>query len=608
MHYGFDVALVIVIGLGVFAQWAAWRIKIPAIVLLTLTGLAAGPWLGIINPEEDFGDKLEPIISLCVAIILFEGGLNLAFHELKASAKGVRRLVYLGVPLSWMLGAWATHFIGGVSWEVSMVFGAIIVVTGPTVIIPMLRHAMLNKRTASYLKWEGIINDPIGVLLAVLVFEYFIYSGEEAAANEVVVNLLKALLTGILFGGGVGFLCGKAFRKGLVPEYLKMPVTLGLVLLTFLASDTVQAEAGLLTVTIMGIVMGNMGLPSIEDMRRFKEYLTILLVSMVFILLSANLEPEALKNLSWRSVALIAAIMLLVRPIAVMLATLGAGMDFRDRLLISWIAPRGIVAAAVTGLFATRMVEAGYTDGELMVPLIFSLIFATVIIHGFTLGPISRWLGLASTKRNRVLIVGCSPWTTELALTLKGAGADVLLVDTSWHRLRPARLAGLPVYYGEILSDDAEESLELNDVGILFAATSNDAYNSLVCYSFAVELDRAKTYQLPMYSADDDDPKGITRSMRGRIAFDEDALFETFWQSMSRGWKFQKTGITDQYDYLTFQKECPEGTIEMFVVKEGGEVAVNSPQHPVEPEEGDTVIYFAPPREESSPRKQAVNE
>ncbi|HEX7048061.1 MAG TPA: sodium:proton antiporter [Gammaproteobacteria bacterium] len=591
-HAAYSIALVI--GLGLLAQWAAWRVRLPAIVLLLVFGLIAGPGLGWINPSEDFGDFLRPVISLCVAVILFTGGLSLQFHELREAAAGVRRLVYFGVPLSWALGSLAAHFIGGLSWPVALTFGAIIVVTGPTVILPMLRHAMLNRRTASYLKWEGIINDPIGALLAVLVFQYFIYSGEAGALNETIAGLARAIVVGGLLGTVPGWLAGHAFRRGYVPDYLQPPLMLALVIAVYVGANEAQHEAGLLAVTVLGIVMGNMRLPSIHEMRRFKEYITVLLVSSVFVVLTADLDRAIIARIDWHVAALIAVVMLVVRPVTIWIATIGADMDWRDRALLGWIAPRGIVAAAVGGLFGPALFGAGYVDADLLVPLIFTLVFATVLAHSFTLGPLSRWLNLAAEKRNRVLLVGASPWSTELARTLKSMDIGVLLVDTSWHRLREARLAGIPVFYGELLSENAERSLELSDVGTLLALTSNDAYNALVCTGFAGELDRAQVYQLPIYAADDDDPRALAKTMRGQVAFGEHAVYEELWTHLAAGWKFHKSTLSESYSWEDYRHEMSEDTLHILRVDSDGEVSVHSPQKKFEPKAGDTVVSFGP--------------
>ncbi|MGH8402595.1 MAG: cation:proton antiporter, partial [Gammaproteobacteria bacterium] len=431
-HFDLAGAIALVLVLGVATQWLAWRTELPAIILLTIAGLVAGPGLHVLQPGLQFGHALETIISLSVAVVLFDGGLNLRFHELQHAAIGVRRLVYLGVPISFALYSLATHYVGGLSWPVATVFGAIIVVTGPTVILPLLRQTKLTRRIASYLKWEAIINDPIGALLAVLVFEYFVYSGGGGFSSKVAWDLGTAIAAGGVCGGGVAYLLGRSFRRYAVPEYLKLPITLALVIGVFVAANAVQDEAGLLAATVMGIVMGNMHLPGVEEMRRFKEYITILLVSTIFILLTADLDPRVLGHLRWHGALLIVIIMLVARPIAVWIATFSADMHTRERLLLAWIAPRGVVAAATAGVLAPRLLAAGYKDAELLVPLMFVLVFATVLVHGLTLERIARAFGLAAAVSNRLLIVGASPWTTEFARILIESDANALVVDNSW--------------------------------------------------------------------------------------------------------------------------------------------------------------------------------
>ncbi|MDH5512301.1 MAG: cation:proton antiporter, partial [Gammaproteobacteria bacterium] len=302
-HVTLVLALVGLLGFG--AQWLAWRIQMPAIVLLVLFGLVAGPVTGWIRPSHDLGVMLDPIIKIAVAVILFEGGLRLRFHELKTAAAGVARLVTLGVLLSFPLGSLAAHYIGGLSWPVALIFGAIVIVTGPTVIIPLLRQARLRRRPASYLKWEGIVNDPTGALLAVVIFEYFVSSGTEAALPVMIGRLSVALALAGFLGVGCGYFLGVLFRRGLVPEYLKGPGVLAAAIGVYVAANQVLSESGLLAATLLGITIGNMSLPSIDEMRRFKEYIALVLVSGVFILLTAELDPSILLNLDWRSFALL---------------------------------------------------------------------------------------------------------------------------------------------------------------------------------------------------------------------------------------------------------------------------------------------------------------
>ena len=387
------IALIACVGLVV--QWAAWRFRIPAIVLLTAAGFVVGPATGLINPSRDFGNLLEPFVQLAVAVILFEGGLNLRFHELSQAGAGVRRLTTVGLVFSFVLGSVAAYYIGHLSWPVAIEFGAIIVVTGPTVIMPLLRHARLRSRTASLLKWEGIVNDPLGALLAVVVFEYLVLSGGVDAGYELgAVVILTLVLAGSL-GWFTGQALGAVYRRGFVPEYLKGPGMLATVLGSYALGNLLLAEAGLLTVTALGIALGNANLPSIEELRRFKEYITIALVSGLFIVLTADLDPALIEELDWRGAALIAAVIFMVRPVAVIAATIGSDLEWQERALLSWIAPRGIVAAAVAGAFSTRMLDAGYTDAGKLLPLVFALIVSTVVLHGFSIGWLARRLDLA---------------------------------------------------------------------------------------------------------------------------------------------------------------------------------------------------------------------
>ena len=600
-----STVIVTVAALGVTAQWVAWRFKMPAIIFLAAFGLIAGPGLDLIQPTQDFGEYLRPVVGLCVAIILFEGGLSLQLNELKEAAKGVKRLVYVGAPLAWVSCALCARYIGGLDWAVSLVFGAIMVVTGPTVIMPMLRQAGLNRRTASYLKWEGIVNDPIGALLAVLVFQFFIFQQSGSGWAEVFSGIGLAIAASLVLGGFGGYAIATAIRAGLVPEYLKSPVLLGLVLVVFEVSNLVQHEAGLLSVTVMGIVVGNMSLPGIGDLRRFKEYITIMLVSVVFVSLTADLEVATLDDIGWRGAALILAVMFIARPVSIMLATVGAGMQFRERVLLSWIAPRGIVAAATAGLMGPGLVDAGY-PAEVLLPLVFAIIFATVFSHGLTLNWLSGKLGLASPHRDGVLIVGASPWTVELASTLKQMEVNVLVAGSSWHSLRPARLAGIPVFYGEILSEFAEESVELAHIRTVLAATSNDAYNALVCTALAPEIGQQRVLQLALGGTDpEEDPRSLARPRRGGVAFDSDAYFESLCRNFVRGWKFSRTRITEEYDYSAFVNDLPEGALQILTMNANDQVEFIAAGVKLEPDPGTTIVYFAPERVS---RKDRVDE
>jgi len=592
MHAATVVMMILAAGLA--SQWLAWLLRLPGIVILIAAGLVLGPitgWLSLETPSA----QLTELIGLGVAIILFEGGMDLKLGELKRAGRGVGRLVLLGGPITWATTALAAHWIIGLEWPVALVLGAIMVVTGPTVIQPILRYARLNDRSASLLKWEGIVNDPIGVLLAVLTFQYFTLEGD--GFGETAIALGGAIVTAIVLGGVGGWLLGKLYQRGGVPEHLKPPVLMVLVLAVFMLSNQVQHEAGLLSVTLMGMVLGNMRLSGREDLQRFKENLTIVLVSVLFIVITARLEFDQLLLLDWRAAALIAAVLFVIRPLAVGLATIRAGMQTADRVLLGWIAPRGIVAAATAGLFGPAMVAAGYSDARILLPLVFAIIIATVVLHGLTLGPLARRLGLAAEDDNGVLIVGASPWSLELARQLRELDIEVLMVDGVYRRLRAARMEGIDIYYGEILSEHAEHTLETHHLGHLLCATPNDFYNALVCNALGPEFGRHRSFQLPTAEEASKASRRLTADQRGHLAFGEHTDYDWLHQRLDEGWVIHRTRISE-----TFSMEEATGKLGtpghdwllLGAVSPDGRPRLYSEELPFEPEADWQVLYFAP--------------
>ena len=587
------LSLTAILVAGIFCQWLAWRFRLPAIVLLAAGGLLLGPFTGWIQPQQDFGAGLKAVTSLFVAIILFEGGLNLQFHELRETAKVTRRLTSVGVVLAWGIGTAMAHYIGQLSWGVAALLGAIMVVTGPTVIMPLLKHAKLNRRTASYLKWEGIINDPIGVLLAVLVYQYLLYSGEGPALGQIATNLGLAIATAFALGGGIAYGLGHSFRRGWIPEYLKAPSIIACVLAVYALADLVQHESGLLATTLMGIVMGNMRLRSLEEMRRFKEYLTLILVSFLFVVLTASLQMDDLRTIHMPLILMVLGFLFVVRPLAVYLATLGAGCNWRDRVLIGWIAPRGVVAAASAGAFAPALVDAGFDDARYLVPAVFMVIFTTVIAHGFSLGPLTRLLKLGSPGKGRVLIVGASPWAIELGLALKNIKQDVIIADSDWGRLQNARQQGLETWFGEVLSDMAEEAMALDNIYTILAATGNNHNNSMVCNHYAPHLGRHRVFQ-PYDSGSEGLKHIVPETRRGITAFSQPVSYAEMWTRLIQGWVIRKTGITEGFNQEKFLQSLPEEAVRLAVIPENGKLEWAS-KDSRRLQEGDTVISFVPP-------------
>ncbi len=577
---------------GIGAQWLAWRLRIPAILLLIVTGLAAGPLTGLIQPSERFGTMLQPVINLGVALILFEGGLNLRWSEYREAGVQVMRLVTFGLLITWLLAGLAAHYITGLSPPVSMLFGAIAVVTGPTVIAPLLRHARLRRHTASLLKWEGIINDPVGALLTVLVFEYYAVTAASPEFWPALARMGLAFASASAIGAGTAYIMGWTFRNGRIPEFLKSPAMLVLVLAVYGLSDQIQAGAGLLTVTIMGVVFANLKLADIDELRRFTEYVSVLLLSAIFILLTADLPLDLLSRLNWRSAALIGVIVFLVRPVAVYLATIGTHMELRERAFVGWIAPRGIVAAAMAGVFGPPLMRQNFTGADQLLPLVFGLVIATVALHGLSIRKLAQYLRLGAGNPHGLLVVGATPWSVELASTLQELDVPVVISDVSWHHLRSARMSGVRIHHGQVLSERAEETLELHELSHLLAMTANNSYNALVCGRFAPLFGRNRVYQLAATSDDEDDSEALAPGARGNFAFDERTTYEEFTKAHYHGSHFRTTKLTEQYDYEAYQRDAADGAVPILRVNAKGELEIFPLPERDKPGPGDVMVSF----------------
>lgn len=598
------LAFTIIGVLGVGAQWLAWRFNLPAIVLMAIAGVIAGPVLGLFSApgaapgtppmEALLGEFYRPIIAVAVAVILFEGGLTLNFSEIREVTKGVRRLIFPGAFIAWGLGASAAYLIGGLTIQIALLFGAIMVVTGPTVIIPLLRQSKLNARPAALLKWEGIVNDPIGALLAVLVYEFLVLGQAGVSSGGIVSSIVVAALLSAALGFAIGSFAAVIFRRGLVPEYLKPPALLALVLLCFETANLLQHEAGLLSVTAMGVTMANARIASINELRLFKENIAILMVSGVFIILTANLTFQSLALLDWSAFWLIAAMLFVVRPLTVFASTIGAGLPWKERLLIGWIAPRGIVAVAVSSFFGAALTAEGYADGDKMIPLAFAMVFATVVLHGFSIGPLAKALGLAVKERPGVLIVGANPWSAAFGAKLKDMDVPVLIADRSYRRLKPARLANVPTYYGEILSEVTEHHLDLNRFGYVLAVGGNEAHNALVATDLAPEMGRAAIYQVNAGGKEEDDRKALSYTLQGRTFLHSGAPLDELLRRHYDGWIYQRTRLSEEYPPERYFSELGEH-YEIILLIRKGTLYFASREAPLKPEIGDRVLAYIPP-------------
>lgn len=577
---------------GFLAQWLAWRVKLPAILFLLLVGILLGPVGGVLDPDKLLGELLFPVVSLAVALILFEGSLTLRFHELPGIGRAVRGLVTYGAVTTLLLLAWAAHAIAGLSWPIALLFGALGCVTGPTVIAPMLRTLRPNERIANTLRWEGIVIDPLGALFAVLIFEAIV-SRQQGHTLGVFVATLGV---GTLIGAAAAWLAAFLLRRQMIPEYLQNYAVLATVLLAFSISNTLTHESGLLAVTVMGIALGNMRGVHIDDIMDFKENITTVLVSVLFILLAARLHWPLPPGILLSGIALFAVAQLLVRPLTVALSSIGSGLSWRERALIAWVAPRGIVAASVSALFALRLDALRVPGADVLVPLVFILIIGTVILQSATARPLALWLKVAEPEPRGVLIFGSDGVARAIGKALADAGFRVVLADDSWDDIRLARMEGLNTFFGNPASPHAERYLDLTGIGRLLALSTHRERNSLACVHYRQEFGRDKVYRLRNLSPlENTDRAALADNLLAPPLFDEQMTHARFAEMLHQGWRIKTTRLSGTFDWPHFIEQYGSASVLLFGVEEKGTLRVVSSRRGLEPRPGWAVISLVPP-------------
>ena len=501
-----------IIILGILAQWVAWKFKIPAILPLILVGLLVGPiaaeflsedgtkWIEPIwNGSKGLfpGEALYYFVSLAISIILFEGGLTLKRDEIKNVGPVITKLITLGSTVTFLGAGIVAHFIFGLTWELSFLFSGLIIVTGPTVITPILRNIPLKKDVSTVLKWEGILIDPIGALVAVLVFEFISVGGDGAFTKTALMEFGKILLFGTSFGFTFAHALMYAVNKKLVPHYLLNVVSLSAVLLVFVESEIFAHESGLLAVVVMGMVLGNGNLKNLKELLYFKESLSILLISILFILLSANINIEDLQLLyNWKTAALFALIVFVIRPLGVFLSTHNSNLKLNEKLFISWVGPRGIVAAGIASLFGSKLIKQGVAGAEYITPLVFMIVLGTVLLNATTARLFAKMVGVFLKSSNAILFLGASNPARLIAKYLTDAGKRVVLIDSNKSFIESAKKEGLEAFSTNIYDDDLTDNIELNDVGYLIAMTGSDAVNDFAITSLSNAFGEHGAYRL----------------------------------------------------------------------------------------------------------------
>ncbi len=568
--------LITLAGIGVAAivcQWLSWWLKLPAILFLLLAGIVAGPVTGWLKPDQIFGDLLFPFVSLAVAVILFEGSLTLKLDEIRGLQSVVRRMVTTGMLVTWTITSVATHLLLGFEWQLAILFGALTVVTGPTVIVPMLRTVRPNARIASILRWEGIVIDPIGALLAVLTFEFIMLGHGGKAFGFTVVNFVSIILTGTALGALPGYLFGLLLRHHMVPEYLRNLATLILVFAVFVASNLVFEESGLLAVTVLGLWLANMKGVEMQDILSFKETLSLLFISGLFVILAARLDLRALQHMGLAAVYVFLVMQFVARPLKILISTWGSSLTWRERVLLGWIAPRGIVAAAVSALFALRLQEQNLANADLLVPLTFMVILGTVILQSATSRLLAQWLGVAEPDPRGFLIIGANPVARALAKTLVEKEFRVLLTDTHWENIRTARMEGLPTYYGNPISAHADQHLDLVGIGRMLALSPVTETNVLATMRYKPEFGPTAIYTLQTAQEKTASEKHKAAAMhRGYTLFGEDVTFNKLSSMLSQGATIHSTNITESFKFEDFLAKYGSKAIPLFALDTKGRI------------------------------------
>lgn len=599
--------------LGVISQLIAWRLKVPSILLLLVCGIVLGQFVSIdeilqhtahSSGESSAAHLLFPFISLSVAVILFEGGLSLRLSELHEAGRPVFRLVTVGVVVSWVLTALVVWTLLGLDLRLAILLGAILVVTGPTVVAPLLRNIRPVPKIASMLKWEGIVVDPIGAVLAVLVFEEMLVStGQEFELMSAMMTLATTMTVGIIIGLITAAILTALLYFYLVPDYLHGVLILSTALATFAISNAIRHESGLITVTLLGIFLANQKSVAISHIVEFKEHLGVFLISCLFVVLGSRLDLQSIYDLGWNGFFFIVLMLFVIRPISVLVSLMWTETTLKERIFMGFLAPRGIVAAAVTSVFALKVLTSSGTDpnlsflaeqAEKLVPITFLVILGTVGFYGLTAAPLARYLGLSDADPQGLLIAGGEAWVRELALVLKKHGVPVILIDTNYRNVAEAKMSGLRAHCASVLSENIHEEADLNGIGKLLAMTANDEINLLACHEYTHFFGRSGVYQLPLNPKSTGNRSKDLGHLPGRILFDGKISFRTMEQVLAEGYEIKSTTLSDEFDYEKFKQRHGVNSTLLFVIDANKRLQIVTTDWTTVPTAKQTIIALVP--------------
>lgn len=584
-----QIAMLVIVAVG--ATWLANRLRIPSILLLMGIGLLIGPGFELIDPDSLFGGILTPSVSLAVGIILFEGGLSLRLREIEGQQRVIWLLVTVGVLITWVIGALSALLFTDLPLGAAILLGSILVVSGPTVVGPILRSVRPSRSVSSILKWESIFIDGIGAMVAVLTFDIILVGFVDESPLAVGLDVIMFVIVGVAAGVITAVLAIVPLRRHWVPEQLLSLFGVAAALLAFTVSNAIVHESGLLATTVLGLILANHRPIRTEQIVRFSEVIRVLLIGVLFIVLTARITRDDLSQLGFGTIGLVIALVVIARPLAVAAATWRSELKRDERRLLAGVAPRGIVAASIASVFALELEAEGYAGAEQMVPLTFAVILATVIIYGLGTGPFARRLGLAESNQQGVLIVGAGIVEKAVATALRSVGIQVVLATTNRNDDYRARMDGFRTFYGNLLDEDVDLDLELSGIGRLMALTPNDEVNTLACQQFTDVFGGAETYQIPTAAT----PPGVEApSLGGRRLWGSDLNYEKLRHWLEAGGSIRKTQLTDTYSLADLKSQ--EGDVRpAFYVRSGRLYVVtesSSGRAVAGLQQGDSVLWF----------------
>jgi NhaP-type Na+/H+ or K+/H+ antiporter len=581
---GLGLVIVLALGCQLVASWT----RLPAIVLLLPAGFIAGAVTNDVHPSALFGATFQPIVSLGVGFILFEAGLRMRVEEMQGGAhRVVRRLIVAGVVLTLGGVAVASDVLFGIGWGSSVVLAAILVVSGPTVVMPLLEFVRPPDRVRAALKWEGVLIDPLGALLGVLAFTA-VKAG--AAGNKVfhpggmVLSIVVGFAVGVLAAGALWLLLLRIQRgdpRGSVGAAL-MTVTAAVVI-----ADVLREDSGFVAATAMGMILANQEQLDVSRVLEFQGMVVKLLIGILFVLISASVRPSTLGSLLAPGIALIAIMVLLIRPLVVLIATRGSPLTRNERAFMAWLAPRGIVAAATASAFGPTLAQAGVKGAGKILPIAFIVIFGTVAVYGLTAAPLARRLGLVGAGALVVLVVGGHRWARAVASALKAAGLGVRLWTGQKAEQDAARTEGLDARQARLGVDVASREAELEEVTDALLVTSSDNFNALAAFELRQELGNDHVYRLAPGS---DLLDLVPRYAEGRILFGSDLTFDELTRRFEEGATLVTAPADDRVAAARAVDDAPRP---LFVISPTGGLTVVTGGDRIEPSDGETVIWLA---------------